>query len=297
MRITTSNSCLLYTIMLSLTPIEPMSPVRLPYYQKSTRHGGIILPSTVFLFPDDLLSLFPLCHHICPPSMPRSSSPRPVLSRRQILASLEEELLSLSPSPSSPSLSPSSFSSCSSNSDGVFSRSVLLQWIEGDQQEVQQEVHSSWQEETYKQDVCSEKESELGVSLEPDVESVTWREWQESDLGDQCVPASQGGWSLGQEEDQEAEQEKVEEQVQEQVQEQVVPSTESLAGQVQLEDMVQVATLGVGGFGRVELVTAGGVPYALKKLRKSQIQVTRTWSTPLTYTSRSGHQAAAAHPQ
>merc|ERR1719431_443466 len=61
----------------------------------------------------------------------RSSSPRPALSRRQILASLEEEhgtspLLS-SPSPSP---SPSSFSSGSSSSDGVFSRSVLLQWIE-----------------------------------------------------------------------------------------------------------------------------------------------------------------------
>merc|ERR1711874_428920 len=44
--------------------------------------------------------------------------------------------------------------------------------------------------------------------------------------------------------------------------------------EVNLEDLTWVATLGVGGFGRVELVTAGGnkIPFALKKMKKNEIQ-------------------------
>merc|ERR1712128_303446 len=41
-----------------------------------------------------------------------------------------------------------------------------------------------------------------------------------------------------------------------------------------LESLTWVATLGVGGFGRVELVTGGidNIPYALKKMKKNEIQ-------------------------
>ena len=43
---------------------------------------------------------------------------------------------------------------------------------------------------------------------------------------------------------------------------------------VTLESLTWVATLGVGGFGRVELVTAGpnnNIPFALKKMKKSEV--------------------------
>lgn len=47
---------------------------------------------------------------------------------------------------------------------------------------------------------------------------------------------------------------------------------------VRLEDLKVLTTLGVGGFGRVELVQINGKPsksYALKQMKKSQIVETR----------------------
>lgn len=47
---------------------------------------------------------------------------------------------------------------------------------------------------------------------------------------------------------------------------------------VRLEDLKILTTLGVGGFGRVELVQINGQPsksYALKQMKKSQIVETR----------------------
>jgi len=43
---------------------------------------------------------------------------------------------------------------------------------------------------------------------------------------------------------------------------------------VTLESLAWVATLGVGGYGRVELVTSGinKIPFALKKMKKNEIQ-------------------------
>ena len=43
------------------------------------------------------------------------------------------------------------------------------------------------------------------------------------------------------------------------------------ASELQLQDLRWVATLGVGGFGRVELVTCGERSFALKKIKKSEV--------------------------
>jgi len=55
--------------------------------------------------------------------------------------------------------------------------------------------------------------------------------------------------------------------------------------EVSLEDLTWVATLGVGGFGRVELVTAGGnkIPFALKKMKKNEVSHNKTYSQVLCY--------------
>jgi len=44
------------------------------------------------------------------------------------------------------------------------------------------------------------------------------------------------------------------------------------ASELQLQDLSWVATLGVGGFGRVELVTCGQESFALKKIKKSEVE-------------------------
>merc|ERR1712128_283372 len=49
--------------------------------------------------------------------------------------------------------------------------------------------------------------------------------------------------------------------------------SESCAEELTLESLTWVATLGVGGFGRVELVTGGidNIPFALKKMKKNEL--------------------------
>ena len=45
---------------------------------------------------------------------------------------------------------------------------------------------------------------------------------------------------------------------------------------IKLTDLRTIATLGVGGFGRVELVQIAGDPsrsFALKQMKKSQVQI------------------------
>jgi len=231
-----------------------------------------------------------------------SSSPRPVLSRRQILASLEEELCGLSPSPLSSSPCPSSFSESSGGSDGVFSRSNLLQWIDKPSSpprlvpdlDSQQEVwgEEGWgpeeagpqfaqvkQGQVAKEEESPSKErkdsdSQLDTSWSNEEErgddqGVSWQEWKQQESDDQTVPVSD---SLPWEEEQEEQRKEGKDEDNEQL----VPSSPSLfsAQTVRLEELVWVATLGVGGFGRVELVTAGptNTPFALKKLKKNEIK-------------------------
>merc|ERR1711981_1070979 len=233
-----------------------------------------------------------------------SSSPRPVLSRRQILASLEEELGGISPSPLSSSPCPSSFSESSAGSDGVFSRSNLLQWIdapsspprlvpeldshqeawseEGWRPEKQSEVDQGevgCEEEGEREKSRSKEESDSRLDESWNCESdekeagVTWQEWkrQESDE-EQTVPVSDSLPWEGDDEDEQRKEDKVEDK------DQLVPSSPTSsdfsASTVRLEELTWVATLGVGGFGRVELVTAGptSTPFALKKLKKNEIK-------------------------
>jgi len=237
-----------------------------------------------------------------------SSSPRPVLSRRQILASLEEELCGLSSSPLSSSPCPSSFSESSGGSDGVFSRSNLLQWIDGpsspprlvpdldsqqevwgeegwgaeetgpqfgqDQPQLQQGQAGCAKEEESPSKKQQDGDSQLDTSWNNEEErdgkqgGVTWQEWKQQESDDQTVPVSD---SLPWEEEQE--EQRTEDK--EEDKEQLVPSSSDFSAQtVRLEELVWVATLGVGGFGRVELVTAGptNTPFALKKLKKNEIK-------------------------
>lgn len=231
-----------------------------------------------------------------------------MLSRRQILASLEEELCGLSSSPLSSSPCPSSFSESSGGSDGVFSRSNLLQWIDGpsspprlvpdldsqqevwgeegwgaeetgpqfgqDQPQLQQGQAGCAKEEESPSKKQQDGDSQLDTSWnneeERDVKQggVTWQEWKQQEGDDQTVPVSD---SLPWEEEQE-EQRTEDKEIDK---EQLVPSSSDFSAQtVRLEELVWVATLGVGGFGRVELVTAGptNTPFALKKLKKNEIK-------------------------
>ena len=111
---------------------------------------------------------------------------------------------------------------------------------------------------------CESDEKEAGV---------TWQEWkrQESDE-EQTVPVSDSLPWEGGDEDEQRKEDKVEDK------DQLVPSTppssDFSALTVRLEELTWVATLGVGGFGRVELVTAGptSTPFALKKLKKNEIK-------------------------
>jgi len=111
---------------------------------------------------------------------------------------------------------------------------------------------------------CESDEKEAGV---------TWQEWkrQESDE-EQTVPVSDSLPWEGDDEDEQRKEDKVEDK------DQLVPSSphssDFSALTVRLEELTWVATLGVGGFGRVELVTAGptSTPFALKKLKKNEIK-------------------------
>merc|ERR1719397_2512439 len=220
------------------------------------------------------------------------------------------ELCGLSPSPLSSSPCPSSFSESSGGSDGVFSRSNLLQWIDGPSSpprlvpdlDSQREV---WGEEGWGQEVrlvpnqpqvkqgevgCAKKEEEGPSKEEEDCDSqldtswnveeeesdgkeeagVTWQEWKQQESDDQTVPVSDSLPWEGEEEWKQRKEDK------EENTDQLVPSFPSdfSAKTVRLEELVWVATLGVGGFGRVELVTAGptNTPFALKKLKKNEIK-------------------------
>ena len=127
--------------------------------------------------------------------------------------------------------------------------------------EEEKEVDLSWQEEDVEEELVKLEDKEREGA-------GTWKEWKKEE--DQTVP-SDAEW----EQEEEQEQEKELKQEKEQEQEQVVPSCPTFSCQtVRLEELVFVATLGVGGFGRVELVTAGpdNTPFALKKLKKTQVE-------------------------
>merc|ERR1719458_1695794 len=201
-----------------------------------------------------------------------SSSPRPVLSRRQILASLEEELCGLSSSPLSSSPCPSSFSESSGGSDGVFSRSNLLQWIDGpsspprlvpdldsqqevwgeegwgaeetgpqfgqDQPQLQQGQAGCAKEEESPSKKQQDGDSQLDTSWNNEEErdgkqgGVTWQEWKQQESDDQTVPVSD---SLPWEEEQRTE----DKEEKEEDKEQLVPSSSDFSAQtVRLEELV-----------------------------------------------------------
>ena len=65
--------------------------------------------------------------------------------------------------------------------------------------------------------------------------------------------------------------------------------------QVSLDSLSWVATLGVGGFGRVELVTAGAqkIPFALKKMKKTEVSL-RSRLTKMSPRSRKSSKQARA---
>jgi len=172
---------------------------------------------------------------------------RPVVSRRQILASLEENSFKNIPSSSSPPLSeesPCSWSSTSSSpsssnsfrsltgvSEGVFSRTSLIQSLS--REECSQGLESG--EDTEFNSEASEDDDDV----------VKVNCWEEdvflSDSSRTSYPCP----------------------------EQVLSPPE-----VSLDSLEWVTTLGVGGFGRVELVTAGPqkIPFALKKMKKTEIK-------------------------
>jgi len=158
----------------------------------------------------------------CPPT-PQSrsfsvdSKSLAVLSRRQILASLEEEKSSLRSSLSSGSLE-----------EPVFSRACLLQSISQEEE---------WDGSNERLTASGGRPCDSGgETLDSDEE--------EEDTVDQYVE-DELGWE---EED---------------------------GLNLSLKSLKWIATLGVGGFGRVELVTAGpshDVAFALKKMKKNEIQ-------------------------
>jgi len=179
------------------------------------------------------------------------SHPKPVLSRRQILASLEEnswENISLSSSPPLSEESPCSWSSTSSScsstnsfqsltgaSEEVFSRTSLVQSLS--REECSQGLESG--QDTEFNSEASEDDD--------DVHQVKVNCWEEdvflSDPSRSSYPCPGPDQGLSPHE-------------------------------VSLDSLEWVTTLGVGGFGRVELVTAGPqkIPFALKKMKKSEIK-------------------------
>lgn len=199
------------------------------------------------------------------------SHQKPTLSRRQILASLEEEN-GPSLSPSSPSLSsctwssgspppPSSdtsFSESSSSGDGVFSRACLLQSISREESASPRFGNARLKLDSSGETVDSDRFDSNSEASEDDGDNqldsiLDWEEDAKSFLSD---PAGANATELHEEPDSEH------------ITEEFSPFT------VTLESLTWVATLGVGGFGRVELVTGGqdNIPFALKKMKKSEIQ-------------------------
>jgi len=199
------------------------------------------------------------------------SHQKPTLSRRQILASLEEEN-GPSLSPSSPSLSsctwssgspppPSSdtsFSESSSSGDGVFSRACLLQSISREESASPRFGNARLKLDSSGETVDSDRFDSNSEASEDDGDNqldsiLDWEEDAKSFLSD---PAGANASELHEEPDSEH------------ITEEFSPFT------VTLESLTWVATLGVGGFGRVELVTGGqdNTPFALKKMKKSEIQ-------------------------
>jgi len=171
------------------------------------------------------------------------SNSKPVLSRRQILASLEEEDSPLGPgtwSASSTSPSPSS------SPEPLFSRSCLIQSISKDDDDWRegfadrQKCNSSGESVTTSDSEPEQEEQEDRGHEEPDTELLGDEDhWFHDQEGSEC-----GG---GHQE----------------------------FADVTLKSLRWIATLGVGGFGRVELVTFGqntNMAFALKKMKKSEIQ-------------------------
>jgi len=183
------------------------------------------------------------------------SHPKPLLSRRQILASLEQNSLKNIPtssSSSSPPLSeesPCSWSSTSSSrsssnsflisqagvSHGVFSRTSLIQSLS--REECSQRLESG--EDTEFNSEASEDDD--------DIHQVKVNSWEEDVFLSDSSRTSY-----------------------------LHPGPEKVLSphEVSLDSLEWVTTLGVGGFGRVELVTAGPqkIPFALKKMKKTEIK-------------------------
>jgi len=194
------------------------------------------------------------------PSRPGTRQRQP-LSRRQILASLED---CGSPSPSSqssftwsssssspsPKNSDNSFSESPSTGEGVFSRACLLQSISREESasprfgSARLKLDSAGESDRYEShSEASEEESDAALDWEEDAKSA-FSESSES--------------SSHQDQDSDSESQE----------EEFSPNC------VTLESLTWVATLGVGGYGRVELVTSGmnKIPFALKKMKKNEIQ-------------------------
>jgi len=166
--------------------------------------------------------------------------PKPVLSRRQILASLEEEN---SFGSSSASSRWSSSTPSSSPSEPMFSRSCLIQSISREDNQDQEDERFAESGSRSKCDSSGENvdtsDSEEYIEQEHD-DALEWNEAKH--------------WFHDQEQELEF---------------------DSEFQDVSLKSLKWIATLGVGGFGRVELVTLGANrnnAFALKKMKKSEIQ-------------------------
>lgn len=204
------------------------------------------------------------------------SRPKPVLSRRQILASLEEENGSLGVSPPSPSFSSCTWSSSSPSpsppnsthsfsespvtSEGVFSRACLIQSISREESasprfsSARIKLGSSGETiDSDRYDSNSEESEDESDTQSHDI--LDWEEDAKSFLSDPSGAITKGQPPA--------------DAANEDITKEFSPAS------VTLENLTWVATLGVGGFGRVELVTAGPnnrIPFALKKMKKNEIQ-------------------------
>lgn len=203
------------------------------------------------------------------------SRPKPVLSRRQILASLEEENGSLGNSPPStrfssstwssaspfpsPPNSTNSFSDSTGASEGVFSRACLIQSISREESASPRFSNARIKLDSSGETIDSDRYDSRSEASEDDVDTkldiiLDWEEDAKSFLSD---PSGINTSQL------------TADSTSENVTDEFSPTS------VTLESLTWVATLGVGGFGRVELVTAGpnnNIPFALKKMKKNEIQ-------------------------
>jgi len=193
------------------------------------------------------------------PSRPGTRQ-RQALSRRQILASLEDygsspssqSSYSWSSSTSSPSPknSENSFSESTSTGEGVFSRACLLQSISREESAsprfggARLKLDSAGESDRYEShSEASEEESDAILDWEEDAKSAFSESSETSSHQDQDSDSDSQD-------------------------EEFSPSS------VTLDSLSWVATLGVGGYGRVELVTSGKnkIPFAMKKMKKNEIQ-------------------------